>query len=151
MQVYHGSSTIVKAPKIIEGKFTKDFGAGFYCTKFQPQAEKWSKKFDVGFVNIYEYIEDNSLSIKEFSEMTDEWLDFVVACRSGINHEYDIVIGPMADDQVYSYVLDYTNGIITREAFWILAKFKYPTHQIAFCTDASLKTINYVDSYEVKQ
>ena len=82
--------------------------------------------------------------------MTDEWLDFVVSCRSGSSHEYDIVIGPMADDQVYSYVLDYISGIISREAFWVLAKFKYPTHQIVFCTEKSLKTLKYVNSYEVK-
>ena len=40
----------------------------------------------------------------------------------------------MADDQIWDYVEDYMEGSITREAFWILAKFKYPTHQIVFCT-----------------
>ena len=150
MQVYHGSSTIVKDPKIIEGKFTKDFGTGFYCTKFQPQAEKWSKKFEIGVVNIYEYNESNSLNVKEFPEMSDEWLDFVVSCRMGASHNYDIVIGPMADDQVYNYVSDFMYGVITREAFWVLAKFKYPTHQIVFCTEQALSTIRFVDSYEVR-
>lgn len=42
----------------------------------------------------------------EFNEMTEEWLDFIVACRSGEAHDYDIVIGAMADDQIYAYVSD---------------------------------------------
>ena len=42
--------------------------------------------------------------------MTEEWLDFIVACRSGKTHNSDIVIGAMADDQIYTYVSDYIDG-----------------------------------------
>lgn len=38
---------------------------------------------------------------------------------------------------------------ITREQFWILAKFKYPTHQIVFCTDKALKCLSYRGFEEV--
>lgn len=50
--------------------------------------------------------------------MTDEWLDFIIACRSGQPHDYDIVIGAMANDQVYNYIADYIDGALTREQFW---------------------------------
>ena len=50
------------------------------------------------------------LRVLEFKEMTEEWLDFIVACRSGKTHNYDIVIGAMADDQIYTYVSDYIDG-----------------------------------------
>lgn len=75
--------------------------------------------------------------------MTEEWLDFIINCRNGIKHKYDIVIGAMADDQVYNYITDLISGEITREAFWELAKFKHPTHQIALCTDNALKCIKF--------
>jgi len=52
----------------------------------------------------------------------------------------------MADDQIWDYVEDFMEGIITREAFWVLAKFKYPTHQIVFCTQKSLESIKYKDN-----
>ena len=97
---------------------------------------------------MYEYEEDSSLNIKEFSVMTEEWLDFIIDCRAGKPHSYDIVIGAMADDQVYNYISDLISGNITRSAFWELAKFKHPTHQIAFCTDASLKCIKFIDVKE---
>lgn len=80
--------------------------------------------------------------------MNDEWLDFIIACRSGREHDYDIVLGAMANDQIYNYVADYIDGAITREQFWTLAKFKYPTHQINFCTEAALKCLTY-RTYEV--
>ena len=90
------------------------------------------------------------LRVLEFKEMTEEWLDFIVACRSGKTHNYDIVIGAMADDQIYTYVSDYIDGTITREQFWALARFKYPTHQIVFCTEEALKCLVYRGFEEVR-
>lgn len=52
----------------------------------------------------------------------------------------------MANDQIYNYIEDFIAGVITREQFWILAKFKYPTHQICFATEASLKCLKFVES-----
>ena len=55
----------------------------------------------------------------------------------------------MADDQIWDYVEDFMEGSITREAFWVLAKFKYPTHQIVFCTQKALEAITYERSYRI--
>lgn len=149
MTVYHGSYTTVRMPEIIRGRNTKDFGPGFYCTIIREQAERWAKRYDAGIVNTYTVRMDSSLKTLEFKEMTDEWLDFIIDCRYGIAHDYDIVIGAMANDQIYNYVSDYMDGILTREQFWVLAKFKYPTHQINFCTPAALKCLEFVSSEEV--
>jgi len=81
-----------------------------------------------------------------FSEMSESWLDFVVNCRAGIQHDYDIVSGPMANDQIYNYISDYISGVLTKEQFWVLAKFKYPTHQICFSTDDALKCLTFINS-----
>ncbi len=53
----------------------------------------------------------------------------------------------MADDQIWDYVEDFMEGTITREAFWVLAKFKYPTHQIVFSTQKALQSLTYERSY----
>ena len=66
-----------------------------------------------------------------------------------VKHNYDIVIGAMADDQVYNYITDLMAETITREAFWELAKFRHPTHQIAFCTEKSLKCIKFIESEKI--
>lgn len=147
--IYHGSFCKINNPEIKQGKFTKDFGTGFYCTILKEQAKKWAEKFDTPVINMYEYEQDNSLKIKEFSVMTEEWLDFIIKCRAGKPHDYDIVIGAMADDQVYNYITDLVNGIITRNAFWELAKFRHPTHQIAFCSEKALSCIKFIGTIEV--
>ena len=147
--IYYGSNCIIEKPEIRMTKYNKDFGMGFYCTILKEQAIKWAKKYDNGIVNFYEYKENTNLKTKEFTVMSEEWLDFIINCRNGKKHNYDIVIGAMADDQVYNYINDYINGNISREAFWELAKFNHPTHQIAFCTEEALKSIKFVESIEV--
>ena len=149
--LYHGSKNIVESPEIRVTKYNKDFYFGFYCTTLDAQAKRWATRFDgKGILNEYRYTPNEELSVKVFPEMSEEWLDFIVACRSGQTHDYDIVIGAMADEQIYTYVSDYIDGTITREQFWVLAKFKYPTHQIVFCTDEALKCLTYRGFEEVR-
>ena len=149
MRVYHGGYKPVEKPEIRKGRNTKDFGTGFYCTIIKEQAQRWSRRYNTKIVSVYDVNMNFNLNIKEFKEMTEEWLDFIITCRSGKAHNYDIVIGAMADDQIYNYISDYMDGVITREQFWILAKFKYPTHQIVFCTDDALKCLHYRGYEEV--
>ena len=75
--------------------------------------------------------------------------DFIASCRSGKTHRYDIVEGPMANDTVWNYVNDFLTGRINRKQFWALAEFKYPTHQINFCTPAAVQCLEFVSSEEV--
>ncbi len=134
-------------PKILINGYYKDFGYGFYCTNIEKQAKRWAlTKRGESIVNKYAYVNDPQLNICVFSEMTEEWLQFVVDCRRGKEHEYDIVEGPMADDQIWDYVEDYMSGNIRKEAFWELVKFRYPTHQIVFCTEDALRTLHFEGS-----
>lgn len=147
---YQGDKKVLDEPKIyLDGSY-KDFGYGFYCTNFEKQAKRWAlTKKNKYVVNVYSYTENKNLNCLIFKEMSDEWLDFVVSSRQGIRHEYDIVEGPMADDTIWNYVDDFARGLISRTAFWELVKFKYPTHQIVFCTEAALKCLEYDRSYQL--
>lgn len=148
--LFHGSNMIVSDPKILTNGHYKDFGYGFYCTKIEKQARRWAiTKKSRHVVNVYSYIPMGSLSVRSFDSMTEEWLSFVVACRQGVEHSYDIVEGPMADDTIWDYIEDYVKGSISKEAFWELVKFKYPTHQIVFCTEKALGTLRFERSFSV--
>lgn len=137
--LYHGSQQVIRNPQIRVDNKTKDFGFGFYVTNKKSQAERWATRFSrQGICNRYKYCENPSLNILKFASLTEEWLDFIAACRAGKSHSYDIVEGPMADDTVFNYVQDFLSGAISREAFWALVKFKYPTHQICFCTQRAI-------------
>lgn len=114
------------------------------------------KEWDHGYLVVMAKYKHNKESEEEYIDLIsilenlyispEEWLQFVVDCRRGIEHTYDIVEGPMADDQVWDYVEDYVAGNISKAAFWKLVKFKYPTHQIVFCTEQALETISFEGS-----
>lgn len=150
MILYHGSNVIVDSPEIRIPKYNKDFYFGFYCTLYREQAIRWATRFGItGYLSVYEYTADETLRVRRFSEMSEDWLDFIVACRLGHPHEYDIVEGPMANDTIFNYVQNFVDGKISREAFWALAKFKRPTHQIGFHTMRALATLAFVKGEEV--
>lgn len=146
MILYHASNEVVEYPYIKIYQYTKDFSWGFYCTVMHEQAVRWAKRRNGKIINLYEYKENSNLKIKKFDSMSDEWLDFIVDCRNGLTHDYDVVEGPMADDTIWNYLSDYIDGEITREQFWSLAKFKYPTHQISFHTLKAIECLTFIRS-----
>lgn len=150
MNIYHGSNATIEVPKVQVTGFNKNFGFGFYCTQLEKQAIRWAaNKSPEHIVNVYQYEENPMLNVLKFETMTEKWLSFITDCRKGTAHSYDIVEGPMADDTIWNYIEDYLAGDISKEAFWVLAKFKYPTHQIVFCTDKALQCLTFTKSYQV--
>ena len=148
--LYHGSKEEVVYPEIRITRYTKDFSWGFYCTNNYQQAYRWAdRRSAYGIVNIYRYVENPELKILRFPEMSDEWLDFIAKCRAGETNPYDIVEGPMSDDTIWDYVNGFTSGQISREAFWALAKFKHPTHQISFHTANALRCLTFERSEHI--
>lgn len=150
MILYHGSKEIVEYPEIRRARFNKDFYFGFYCINIEKQAERWATRYgEEGYINKYEYTENTELKILKFEKMTEEWLDFIIACRNGQSHSYDIVEGPMADDTIWNFVNDFLNHNISRSVFWEYAKFKHPTHQISFHSIRALECLEYERSESV--
>lgn len=145
--IYHGSYVEIEFPEIRKHRFTKDFSWGFYCTEIKEQVEKGASKFNTSIVSVYEIKDFESLNVKKFEDYTDEWLEFVMNCRSGKTHNYDVVVGPMADDTIYDYIEAYQHGQMNKQKFFELMKFKYPTHQMSFHTIAALDHINFIKSY----
>jgi hypothetical protein len=151
VRIYHGGYCFIDEPKILASQNSRDFGRGFYCTQIEVQAQRWAKRYGTATVSVYEYSQLQGLDILHFPTMTQEWLDFIVKCRKGDCHNHDIVEGAMANDQVWNYIGDYVSGVLTRQQFWALAEFKYPTHQISFCSQKSLACLKFIESYEVKK
>lgn len=163
MKLYHGSTFIVKSPSIVILNHKTDFGKGFYTTKDINQAIRWTQikkrrleKEDRDnevhqYVNIYEYIEDNSLNILNFEEATEEWLKFVFKNRQSdeLVHQYDIVIGPVANDNLYQVLVGYENGIYNLEETIKRLKTYLLSNQISFHTLKSLECIKYIETIEV--
>lgn len=142
MEIYHGSSVLVNQPDLRKHLYNCDFGDGFYCTSLYEQAAIRANRRK-GFISVFEYTPKNSLRYKVFNELSEEWLDFIIFCRTGGSHSYDIVLGPMADDALWDHVEELLKGRMTRKVFWEYARSNYPTQQICFCTPASLGCLRF--------
>lgn len=111
MILYHGSSLEVVKPDLSHSRANVDFGRGFYVTPLYEQAVKWCGKFKRrgkdGVISCYEYDEsrENELKILKFESYNEEWLDFILNCRTGKDStDYDIVVGGVANDKVFNTV-----------------------------------------------
>lgn len=159
MICYHGSDTIVDIPKVLEAKRPLDFGGGFYTTTNKEQAKKWAIKVayrnNTGHrcVNHYEFdliAAKAELNVIDFEKADEKWLDFICDNRNGkFTGEYDIVIGPVADDKVYRVVVEYENGDIDKESALKNLKTEELCDQILFHTERALKYLEYIDTEEV--
>ncbi len=163
MIVYHGTTLEIREPQIIKSEIGRDFGFAFYTTDIKEQAERWavrraklmSRKNKTAFpavVNVYEWESTGTLSEKHFDGASMEWLEMVVKCRSEINfsHNYDIVSGKIADDNVGETVSYVMQGIMRKEDAIERLRFEKINNQIAFCTDNALKELRFVESYKVE-
>lgn len=154
MKVYHGSYVEINTIDFSFCQTGKDFGHGFYVTKFREQAEFWAKKKgdkkgNNGFVTEFDFDDfflnsSDSIKIIRFDDYNDEWLDFVVLNRKNKTsqqaHDYDIVEGPIADDKIATEVDRYIEGFISKEEF-LRSLTHYPSHQICLCTLQSLQAL----------
>lgn len=160
MRIYHGTTEVIENPDVKHSKRYLDFGKGFYLTTYESQAQKWAlrkamRKNTKAIVNIYELNENwDGLRVLSFEEENDKWLDFVCACRKGeeLNIDYDIIIGNVADDDVFKTVDMYFRGLWDKEK--VLGELRYykMNNQICIVNQETIdKLLTYVDYYEVKK
>ena len=158
MILYHGSNVVVKTPRLIEQNRFLDFGNGFYTTTNKEQAKNFAKKVVArkggkAIVNIYEIDENisNNLKVRRFNEPNDEWLDFVAENRSGIysKDKYDIIIGAVANDDVYKTLQLYLNGVLTKQQALDTLKIKKLFNQYTFATEKALLSLKFTNFEEV--
>lgn len=138
MIVYHGSYCIIEEPDISHSRDNLDFGKGFYLTDIKSQAQSWTKRYannnKPAIINTYDLDLDSikeHYSVKLFEQHNEQWLDFIISCRTGKNTEdYDVVIGGIADDRIYDTIeLYFENLIDKKEAIKRLMYYK-PNNQI---------------------
>lgn len=158
MEVYHGSYTKIDRIDLSKGQLNRDFGQGFYVTKFKKHAENWAgiigrKNGTQGFVTEFTYYDtaftERLCKVKHFKNYDEEWLDFIVLNRNPFSpipaHDYDIVEGPVADDKVQYRLTKFLQGQIDKTTFLQELQYHEATHQICFCSMKALLCLDHKD------
>jgi len=125
MILYHGSNVEVKEPILLKVQRELDFGKGFYTTSDLEQAAKWAKRtakrrgVDKAFVTVYEVdnTDIHNIRLLSFDSPNKDWLNFVVKNRKGeyIAENWDVISGPVADDQTAQVIDLYLDGLYDEE------------------------------------
>ena len=151
MKLYHGTNVDFDVIDLTKSNKYKDFGKGFYLTDIRSQAEelaaKKSRLFG-GYPVIQEYEFDESLlssaelKVLKFDKPSTEWAEFIFKNRNrdyNFTHDYDIVIGPIANDGVAYLLGRYEEGTLTIEELSDKLDYKKLNSQYFFGTNKSLK------------
>lgn len=160
MILYHGSNMIVREPRIIEPNRTLDYGSGFYTTCAEKQAYDWALKKlktsrQCNYVNVYELDETalKTLNVLWFDGPSDEWIDFVMRNRQDetYQHDYDLVYGPVANDNVYVQFGLYEQGFISKATLLAELKVYKLVDQMLFHTEKALQYLRFIEAKEVRK
>jgi len=161
MTLYHGGLTAIPSPRIIRGDRIGDFGVGFYTTTDLEQARRFVMRkcaiagVDRGVVSAYrapdDILEAGRWNAKVFSGPSEEWVEFVFANRrvALYEHGYDLVFGPVANDQVYASLSLFEDGQIGHEELIRRLLSRKLVDQLLFHTVASLGELRYESAVEV--
>ena len=150
MILYHGSNMKIEQIDLAKCRPYKDFGQGFYLTQIKEQAEQMARRTATIYggepiVSEFEFDESalTELSVKQFDEPNEEWALFVLANRSKENqqptHSFDIVIGPVADDNIATLFRNFNDGIIDLPMLVGGLKYKKISSQYFFHSVAAIK------------
>lgn len=133
----------------------KDFGKGFYLTTIRRQAmERAINKCNLegaGTPTVLTYLFDenelNKLNIKRFDSTNEDWARFIIENRNrqkSKKHNFDVVIGPVADDGVIASVFLYETHVIDMKTLIERLKFAQPNIQYAFCTEKAIALLKRI-------
>lgn len=158
MILYHGSNFEIKSPPLLKIQRSLDFGKGFYTTSDFEQAKKWAERTarirgeGKAIVSCYEFPDDafDTLSVLRFEKADAAWLDYVTKNRKGADttEDYDLVIGPVANDQTFPTILLYLDGYIDAEiAIRQLLPLKLKD-QYTFKTGRALSLLKFIEVKE---
>lgn len=158
MRLYHGSNMPIEKIDLSRGRIGKDFGQGFYLSADKSQAEQMAEittfKMATGVPTVTTFeVEDSvfesaGLQIKRFHGYTEEWAEFIVMNRQNKttkqSHDYDIVIGPIADDKVGVQMRLYTEKYIDVKELVKRLTYIKPTIQYFFATEKSISYLHRI-------
>lgn len=153
LKLYHGSNVTIEHIDLSVGHINKDFGKGFYLTSIRRQAEEMAKRKARLYMNAQPIVttflfddkclKDQSLKVKIFDEVCVEWADFIFqnrrASETGYHHDFDIVIGPVADDGVVMQLDRYELGQITLVQLVEELRYKKLNNQYFFGSERAIK------------
>lgn len=152
MKLFHTSFSIVEKPSITEGRKNADFAQGFYLSDDEEFSKRWARrrKGMTTYLNSYTLHEED-LRIKTFSQ-DEEWFDYIFANRAGkidSLKDYDVIIGPIANDTLYDTWGMLTSGVLDKDTSLKCLKIGNVYRQIVIKSEKALHNLHFTKAVEL--
>ncbi len=149
MRLFHTSFSVVEKPIITEGRKNADFAQGFYLSDDKEFAKRWarSRKGMTTRLNVYE-LDLDGLRVKTFDQ-SEEWYDYIFANRAGKPDslsDYDVIIGPIANDTLYDTWGMLTSGVLDKSICLECLKIGNVYHQIVIKSEKALSSLHFIEA-----
>ena len=158
LELYHGSNVAIEKIDLSKGHINKDFGKGFYLTTLPQQAMEMAMRKARQFLDakpiVTTFLFDENeltsgeLNVKVFHTVSEEWAMFILqnrkASRTGFHHDYDIVVGPVADDSVVQQLDLFEMGLITLSQLVEALRYRDLNNQYFFGTERAVSKLTRI-------
>ena len=156
LTLYHGSNHNFNEIDLSKSKDKRDFGRGFYTTTLREQAEDWAQalfdRYKGDGIFIYELELDpiDDLSVKIFNDLSEEWLLMVQKNRTlgNIQHQFDIVQGPVANDMTARTIVLYIAIIINANEAIERLRHNKVNNQVSIHTPEAISRLKIIRKYQ---
>jgi hypothetical protein len=155
MTVFHGSNVDFDRVSLAFAKEKRDFGKGFYTTTIREQAAEWAesvcRRYKTRTAYLYEFeFPLDGLMVKSFENISQEWLDFIVENRikGGIQHIFDVITGPVANDRTMDTIGFFLAGIYSVEEALRRLEYMNPNNQVALHTEKAISNLKMAGRYQ---
>ena len=151
MKLFHGTNIDFSEIDLSKSRPNKDFGQGFYLTSILSQAREMAvrrcefESCGQPVVQVYEFdnnaLKNKDLNVLIFNSPNRDWAEFILKNRKSRGnkvHNYDIVVGPVADDGVVYQLNLYMQKIITLDQLVSELEYRKLNNQYFFGTEKAL-------------
>ena len=149
MHLYHAGYDVIEKPDVHHGRKNADFGQGFYTTDDQEFASRWVREKTGADIIINQYaLDDSDLKVKKL-ERNKEWFEYIFAnrrVRPDVYADYDLIIGPIANDTIYETFGIITSGFLSDQEAMKLLMVGGSSQQIVLKSQKAADNLKFVSS-----
>ena len=147
LRLFHTGFQVIQKPDINMGRANADFGQGFYLSNDEEFSRRWARnlKGETTYINVYD-LDIGDLQLKHFSR-GEEWFEYIFNNRrnaADVLADFDVIIGPIANDTIYDVLGITTSGILTKDKSLAVLKAGPAYEQVVIKTEKALSRLSFV-------
>lgn len=147
LRLFHTGFQVIEKPDIKIGRANADFGQGFYLSNDEEFSRRWARdlKGETTYLNVYD-LDTDGLQLKHFTR-GDEWFEYIFNNRRNAADalaDFDVIIGPIANDTIYDVLGITTSGILPKSKSLAVLNIGHAYEQAVIKSEKALSQLAFI-------